>query len=715
MNLTDVKEFFREKTGISKLQILRSPVFLAVLILKLFSSAVFASDYLTKLFVPFVNYYVVSGFSNPYNYFFSRGILDIFPYPQVMLWFLAIPRWLFSPFFSHNYLAVTNLQLLAYRLPILISDLIIFIILVRWLKHKQYKVLWFYWCSPILFYINYLHGQLDVIPMMLLFVALYLLFKEKFYSAMALAGLAISAKTGVAIALPFILVFLILKRLRRRKIVFLLAIVLFIFVAANAKVLLTPGFTQLVLNNKEQLKIFDFNYALENGLVIYFVPLAFLLLFFQNLTFKSISRSLFLMFLGFGFGILTLFIPPMPGWYYWIVPFFIYFYIKDDSADQKASRFSFVLLNVFYFAYFISIKNSDFPSFLQPISGGFARLPNLYYLLLLQGIDVDKFVSVIFTLLQTTLLVNVVWIYKRGVEDYTRHKIKYQPYLIGLAGDSGSGKTTFCNLLLNVYGDNNLSVVHGDDLHRWERGDENWKKFTHLNPLANRLHTGLEHATNLKQGETINREAYDHGTGHFTAPQAISVKRVLVFEGLHSLYFNEMRNIFDLKIFLQPEEQLRCHWKIARDMKERGQAQQQILEQIKSRESDSLAHIQKQEAFSDITISLCHGTPIIDWEKELSVSNIYLKIKFKHELNVEPLISALSSAPTIKVSHYYDEHNQYLEFRGKISAEEVSLLGHRLIPDLEEVVVKQPVWQKNLDGLMQLFVNYYIFHKVKTV
>ena len=211
MNLTDVKEFFREKTGISKLQILRSPVFLAVLILKLFSSAVFASDYLTKLFVPFVNYYVVSGFSNPYNYFFSRGILDIFPYPQVMLWFLAIPRWLFSPFFSHNYLAVTNLQLLAYRLPILISDLIIFIILVRWLKHKQYKVLWFYWCSPILFYINYLHGQLDVIPMMLLFVALYLLFKEKFYSAMALAGLAISAKTGVAIALPFILVFLILN------------------------------------------------------------------------------------------------------------------------------------------------------------------------------------------------------------------------------------------------------------------------------------------------------------------------------------------------------------------------------------------------------------------------------------------------------------------------------------------------------------------------
>ena len=214
MNLTEVKAFFHEKTGISKLQILRSPVFFAVFILKLFSSAVFASDYLTKLFIPFVNHYVISGFSNPYNYFFSRGILDIFPYPQVMLWFLAIPRWLFSPFFSHDYLAVTNLQLLAYRLPILIADLIIFIILVRWLKHKQDKVLWFYWCSPILFYINYLHGQLDVIPMMLLFVALYLLFKEKFYSAMVFVGLAISAKTGVAIVLPCIFVFLILRHRR---------------------------------------------------------------------------------------------------------------------------------------------------------------------------------------------------------------------------------------------------------------------------------------------------------------------------------------------------------------------------------------------------------------------------------------------------------------------------------------------------------------------
>ncbi|MEK7172683.1 MAG: hypothetical protein AAB740_01750 [Patescibacteria group bacterium] len=715
MNITTVKEFLREKTGISKLKILSSPIFIAVFMLKLFSSAFFASDYLTKLFAPFVNYYVISGFSNPYDYFFSRGILDIFPYPQVMLWFLAIPRFLFSPFFSNNYLDVTNLQLVVYRLPILISDLIIFIILVRWLKHKQDKVLWFYWCSPILFYINYLHGQLDVIPMMLLFVALYLLFKEKFYSAMVLVGLAISAKTGVAIVLPFIFVFLILRRLRWQKIIFLLAIILLMFVTVNSRILLTPGFTQLVLNNKEQLKIFDFNYALENGLVIYFVPLAFLLLFIKSLTFKSINRSLFLMFLSFGFGILTLFIPPMPGWYYWIVPFFIYFYIKDDSADQKASRFSFVLLNVFYFAYFISIKNSDFSSFLQPISGGLALSPNLYHLLLLQGIDVEKFVSVVFTLLQTTLLVNVAWIYKRGVENHMRHKIKYQPYLIGLAGDSGSGKTTFCNLLLNVYGENNLSVIHGDDMHRWERGDANWKKFTHLNPLANRLHTGLEHATNLKHGETVNREVYDHDTGHFTAPQTISAKRVLLFEGLHSLYFSEMRNIFDLKIFLQPEEQLRCYWKIARDMKERGYTRQQILEQIKSRENDSLAHIQKQELFSDITISFCSRAPIIDWGKELSLSDIYLKIKFKHELNVEPLTSALGSASAIKVAHYYDEHHQYLEFNGEISADEVSLLGHRLIPDLDEVVVVQPAWQNNLDGLIQLFVNYYIFYKVKAL
>ncbi|MDI6761246.1 MAG: hypothetical protein QMD05_10515, partial [Candidatus Brocadiaceae bacterium] len=61
-----------------------------------FSSFV-ASHYVTEQFSPFVNYYVSSGFQNPWDFFYEKGILKVFPYSTVMLWVFTIPRLLFSP------------------------------------------------------------------------------------------------------------------------------------------------------------------------------------------------------------------------------------------------------------------------------------------------------------------------------------------------------------------------------------------------------------------------------------------------------------------------------------------------------------------------------------------------------------------------------------------------------------------------------------------
>ncbi|MDO8610136.1 MAG: hypothetical protein Q7R95_06285, partial [bacterium] len=387
------------------------------------------------------------------------------------------------------------------------------------------------------------------------------------------------------------------------------------------------------------------------------------------------------MFLGFGFGILTLFIPPMPGWYYWIMPFFIYFYVKED----KRMNFSFILLNILYFTYFITSKNSDFPHFFQPVSVYLSSQPNLYSLLVLNGYNADLLVSIIFSLLQATLLVNVISIYHQGVAGYMQHKIKYQPYLIGISGDSGSGKSTLSKLLVEIFGEDNLSVMHGDDLHRWERGNENWKSFTHLNPMANRLHKGLEQICNLKNGENVSRQEYDHNTGHFGVSESVVSKRVVIFEGLHALYLNEVRRNCDLKIFLQPEEQLRYYWKIARDMKDRGHTKEKVVEQLKMRETDSKEYINKQEQFSDITISFFVNKPMGNWENELSSSELSLKIRFNHEINVESLVLALKSVSSITVNHSYDDQNQYLEFSGEITVDSITLLAHYLVPDLDEV------------------------------
>jgi uridine kinase len=701
--------YLYDRKGVSKLGVLSSPIFLGVLSLKLLFSLFFSSHFLAGFFAPFVNYYVSSGFANPYDYFSQLHILSAFPYPSVMLWMLAVPRVLFAPFLSADVFAVSHLHLFLYRLPLLFADIVIFIVLSRWLKTKQDKVLYYYWCSPILFYISYIHGQLDAIPVMLLFVFLYFLFKEAFFSAFLFLAFAISAKTSIAIVFPFAVVYLFLKRVDIRRIILFSSIPLAAFAVLNAPFLLSSGFIQMVLKTKEQLKVFDFNYRFSDSFVIYFVPLAYLALFMRSLMYRTFNRDIFLMFLGFSFGILTLFIPPMQGWYFWVVPFLIYFYIKQENAP----KFTFVLLNVCYFAYFLVVKNSDFSEVFQPISSWVAHLPTFYSFLVSQGIDADIFVNVVFTLLQTALLLNILWVYKRGIESNVQHKIAYQSYLIGIAGDSGSGKNTFAQLLSDCFGDKNVLSVEGDDLHKWERGDASWASYTHLNPHANRLHSEVENALSLKEGSHIERSFYDHKIGRFTLPQKLSSKRVAIFQGLHSLYLDTMRGILDLKIFLEPSPDLQLHWKVRRDMRDRGHTREKVLEQIKAREGDAVKYIRSQEPYADITVSFFSDPPIQNPGSGEEV-NVFLKLKFKNNLSVDGFLRELAKYPTLAFRHYFDGNSQYLEFRGDISKENIDWVAYDLLPELWEVTEGEPRWSAGYNGLIQLFSCYYIFRKMKS-
>ena len=183
--------------------------------------------------------------------------------------------------------------------------------------------------------------------------------------------------------------------------------------------------------------------------------------------------------------------------------------------------------------------------------------------------------------MQTTLLLNILWIYRKGIESNIQYKIKYQPYLIGLTGDSGSGKTTFAGLIKDIFSEKNTVILEGDDMHKWERGHKMWDKLTHLNPKANGLYTELKNALHLKNGKMIERRHYDHSAGKFTLPKNLESKKIIIFEGLHALFLNKMRNILDLKIFINSDDQIRLHWKALRDVKERGYSREKVIEQIK--------------------------------------------------------------------------------------------------------------------------------------
>jgi len=174
--------------------------------------------------------------------------------------------------------------------------------------------------------------------------------------------------------------------------------------------------------------------------------------------------------------------------------------------------------------------------------------------------------------------------------------------VFAIAGDSGSGKTTLGNILKNYF--SNSFMLECDRYHKWERKDDNWNKYTHLNPEANYLAKMNEDIFDLKIGKTIYQVDYDHSSGKFTEPEKIDSSDNIIICGLHSLY-NDTNddNIYNLKIFIDTDLTLKYTWKIKRDIAKRGYSIDKILEQIENRKEDYIKYILPQRENSDIIIN----------------------------------------------------------------------------------------------------------------
>lgn len=170
--------------------------------------------------------------------------------------------------------------------------------------------------------------------------------------------------------------------------------------------------------------------------------------------------------------------------------------------------------------------------------------------------------------------------------------------LIAVAGDSAAGKSTFCNILKNHIGD--CYIFECDGYHKWDRGDKNWEKFTHLNPQANDLDILENDLILLCDGSKIDHRYYCHKTGRITYDGYINPQDNIIVCGLHSFY---PKIEYDLKIYMDTNEDLRKRWKVDRDVNERGYSVSQVLDGIKKRVADHDRYILPQRDSADLTIS----------------------------------------------------------------------------------------------------------------
>lgn len=175
--------------------------------------------------------------------------------------------------------------------------------------------------------------------------------------------------------------------------------------------------------------------------------------------------------------------------------------------------------------------------------------------------------------------------------------------IIGIAGDSGAGKTSLLSFFKNLWGEK-LLLIEGDAYHLWERNDPNWEKYTPLNPKANNLSKAANDLNRLKNGMSSRLRDYNHDTGKFDEDHAIDPHDYVIHAGLHALATRELRELEDIKIFLNTDEDLRLFWKYKRDINERGYTKEKVAESLKKRIADSKKYIKPQLLYADVVINI---------------------------------------------------------------------------------------------------------------
>ncbi|MDH3261031.1 MAG: uridine kinase [Acidimicrobiia bacterium] len=180
------------------------------------------------------------------------------------------------------------------------------------------------------------------------------------------------------------------------------------------------------------------------------------------------------------------------------------------------------------------------------------------------------------------------------------------PLVIGVAGGSGSGKTTISNAIVEQIGPDQVALVEHDAYYR-EYGslplEERAKvNFDHPDSLETELL--IEHLRSLINGQPIEKPVYDFTT-HSRLPQTVTVKPkpTIVVDGILVLMEKELRELMDLKIYVDTDSDLRVLRRLQRDIEERDRTLDSVITQYLSTVRPMhLQFVEPSKRYADIII-----------------------------------------------------------------------------------------------------------------
>lgn len=178
--------------------------------------------------------------------------------------------------------------------------------------------------------------------------------------------------------------------------------------------------------------------------------------------------------------------------------------------------------------------------------------------------------------------------------------------IIGIAGGTGSGKSTFTNRLKEEFNED-VAVIYHDNYYR--RQDEvpfeDRKKVNYDHPDSLETQLLLEHLHMLKDGMTIECPVYDYSQ-HNRSDQILHIepRKIIIVEGILLLADKRIRDLLDIKIYVEADADERILRRVVRDVKERGRDIDNIVEQyLTTVKPMHYLYVEPTRAMADIIIN----------------------------------------------------------------------------------------------------------------
>jgi uridine kinase len=180
------------------------------------------------------------------------------------------------------------------------------------------------------------------------------------------------------------------------------------------------------------------------------------------------------------------------------------------------------------------------------------------------------------------------------------------PLVIGLAGGSGSGKTTVAQQILNRVGTDQIAFIQHDSYYKDLSGLPPTQhasiNFDHPNSLDTNLL--IQHIVSLRGGKPIEVPIYDFSTDSRTSRTfRVEPHRVVLVEGILIFTDAALRELFDIKIFVDTDSDIRFIRRLERDITERGRTTESVIKQYQATVRPMhLEFVEPSKRYADIII-----------------------------------------------------------------------------------------------------------------